>query len=605
MRAAWVERLGRVAFACALVLAKAHEARAEAGELSEFEQRTLDENLARLGENLVVDESPDGKLIERVDVVTLEVFDEHDPVPDFLNWFHGTTRERVVRRELLFQEGERYSTSRGEESARNLRDIRQLSLVLVVPVRGTTDERVRVVVVVRDTWSLRLNWDAAVAGAELVELRLNPSEENVLGTHLSVGGLFVLDPGTYSIGAVATQRRILGTKLQASLSANLIYRRSDGEREGGYGAFSYRLPLLSSDQRWGFGTNVYVFQGVTRRYVGVQTALFDARATPGVHDAIPIAYHTDREVGGFEVVRSFGDSVRNDVSLGIEADRRRYGYDAAPDVTPEAAREFERVWLPTSDTRISPFVQLRTREERFLRTVGLETLALQEDVRLGGQALLRLYPASSAVGSTRTLLGSVAGVAYTLATGDGVARAVVEHQLEYETEGRHVAQFEGRLRLSSPRFALGRFVADAGVFSRYQNHLKRRTSLGGETRLRGYAAGEFTGSDGFVANAELRTRSVDVLSVQVGLAAFYDAGHAARRFSELSARQAVGLGFRVLIPQLDRVVFRVDWATPLSAGYDPLPGAFFATFGQAFSMPELAVRTLTSPVTCSPCELPD
>ena len=605
MRAAWVERLGRVAFACVLALAPGGEARAEAGELSEFEQRTLDENLARLGSGLAIDENPEGKLIERVDIVTLEVFDEHDPMPDFVNWFHGTTRERVVRRELLFQEGERYVTARVEESARNLRDLRQLSLVLAVPVRGTSDDRVRVVVLVRDTWSLRLNWDVAVADAKIVELTLNPSEENVLGTHLSVGGLFVLDPGTYSVGAVATQRRILGTKLQASLSANVIYRRSDGAQEGGYGSFSYRLPLLSTDQRWGFGTNAYVFQGTTRRYVGVRTALFDARATPGEFDAIPIAYHTDRQVGGFEVVRSFGGSVRNDVSLGIEADRRRYSHDRAADVAPEAAREFVRVWLPTSDTRISPFVQLRTREERFLRTIGLETLALQEDIRLGAQALLRLYPASTAVGSTRSLLGSVAGVAYTGALGDGLARAVVEHQLEYELDGRHVASFEGRLRLASPRFALGRFVADAGVFSRYENYLKRRTSLGGETRLRGYAAGEFIGSDGFVANAELRTRSIDVLSVQVGLAAFYDAGHVARRFSELSARQAVGLGFRVLIPQLDRVVFRVDWGTPLSAGYDPLPGALFATFGQAFSLPELAVRTLTSPVTCSPCELPD
>lgn len=605
MRAAWVERLGRAAFACALALGPPRAARADAGELSEFEQRTLDENLARLGNGLALDDAPDGKLIDHVDVVTLEVFDEHDPVPDFLNWIHGTTRERVVRRELLFREGERYSTARIEESARNLRDLRQLSLVLVVPVRGTSDDRVRVVVLVRDTWSLRLNWDVAVADAELVELTLNPSEENVLGTHLSVGGLFVLDPGTYSIGAVATQRRILGTELQASLSANVIYDRSSGEREGEFGAFSYRLPLLSTDQRWGFGTNVYVYRGVTRRYIGVRPALFDARATPGFYDRIPIAYHTDRQVGGFEVVRSFGGSVRNDVSLGIEVDRRSYSHDPPPDVAPEAEREFQRTWLPTSDTRISPFVQLRTREERHLRTIGLETLALQEDVRLGAQALLRLYPASSAVGSTRSLLGSFAGVAYTLAPADGVVRAVVEHQLEYDLAGRHVAEIVGRLRLSSPRFALGRFVADGSVFSRYQNYLKRRTALGGETRLRGYAASEFTGSDGVVANAELRTRSIDVLSVQVGLAAFYDVGHVARRFSELSARQSVGLGFRVLIPQLDRVVFRVDWATPLSRGYDPIPGAFFATFGQAFSMPELAVRTLTSPVTCSPCDLPD
>jgi hypothetical protein len=478
-------------------------------------------------------------------------------------------------------------------------------VVLIVPVRGAADDRLRLVVVVRDIWSLRLNWDVAAANAEIVELELNPSEENVLGTHLSVGGLFSLDPGTYSFGGLASQRRILGTELEASISGNLIYRRSDGKPEGSSGSFSYRKPLVSSDQRWGFGTIVYFFDGVTRSYLGTEQATFDAEATPGVDDAIPIAFSSERHVGGFEVVRSFGSAVRSDLSLGVEADRRSYGHDPLPGVAPEAEGEFRRTWLPVSDTRLSPFAQLRMREERFLRTTELETLGLQEDVRLGAQALLRVYPASKSVGSTRTLLGSFAGVAYTATASDGLVRAVLDHRLEYELEGRHVATVAGRLRLASPRFPLGRFVADGLVLSRYQNYLNRRASVGGDTRLRGYAASEFSGTDALLANAELRTRGIDVLSVQVGLAAFYDVGHIADSLAALDARHSLGLGFRFLIPQLDRVVFRVDWGVPLSRGYDPLPGAFFATFGQAFSLPELAVTTLTSPVTCSPCDLPD
>jgi hypothetical protein len=34
-------------------------------------------------------------------------------------------------------------------------------------------------------------------------------------------------------------------------------------------------------------------------------------------------------------------------------------------------------------------------------------------------------------------------------------------------------------------------------------------------------------------------------------------------------------------------VFRADWAFPISEGSESLPGAVFATFGQAFLLPEL------------------
>ena len=53
---------------------------------------------------------------------------------------------------------------------------------------------------------------------------------------------------------------------------------------------------------------------------------------------------------------------------------------------------------------------------------------------------------------------------------------------------------------------------------------------------------------------------------------------------------ALGLGARVLFPQINRASFRVDWAAPLTPGRGrspdrPLPGAIYFTFGQAFDLP--------------------
>ena len=51
-------------------------------------------------------------------------------------------------------------------------------------------------------------------------------------------------------------------------------------------------------------------------------------------------------------------------------------------------------------------------------------------------------------------------------------------------------------------------------------------------------------------------------------------------------------GVRILLPQLNRQVFRLDWAAPLTPGRGrrperPLPGGGYFTFGQAFDLPHM------------------
>jgi len=123
---------------------------------SALEKSVISQKLGQRG--LSLDPAPEGKLIEEVQIVTLDVFDERDPMPDIVNVLHVTTRERVIRRELLFHEGEPYRALFAHETARNLRDVTQLSIVLVVPAQGSRPERVRVLVITKDVWSLRLNW---------------------------------------------------------------------------------------------------------------------------------------------------------------------------------------------------------------------------------------------------------------------------------------------------------------------------------------------------------------------------------------------------------------------------------------------------------------
>src|SRR5687767_5244721 len=211
------------------VLLLGSAAAAEPAVLTPFEQRTLTECAARLEVSPEPDPAPEGKVIERVDIVVLDVFDEHDPVPDFVNIFHAMSRKSVIRHELLFREGQKYVGARVDESARNLRSLdQQLSLVLAVPLRGSTPGRVRVLVIVKDIWSLRLNNEFSVSSTGgLQSLSLQPSEQNLAGLHTVLAAEFRLRPDKYSLGGLVGQRRILGTRLLASVSAALVYRRPD------------------------------------------------------------------------------------------------------------------------------------------------------------------------------------------------------------------------------------------------------------------------------------------------------------------------------------------------------------------------------------------
>ncbi|MEO7037548.1 MAG: BamA/TamA family outer membrane protein [Polyangiaceae bacterium] len=568
----------------------ARSAWAQASTYSTLEQSVLRQKLGERG--LEIDPAPEGKRIEAVDIVRMDVFDERDPMPDFVNLFHATTRERVIRSELLFAPGEPYRQVLAAETARNLRELVQLSIVLVVPARGTVPDRVRVVVITKDVWSLRLNWLLQSQNAHINYLVLNPSEENLLGTHATIGGLFVLDPATYSLGLSLSHRRLFGSHEQAVLGANFIRNRDSGDPEGSFGEFRYGQPLYSLDTEWSWGTSVLWRHDIARVFRGVSVRTFNVDVGGGKVDAIPEQYNRDRLYGGYQVVRSFGRRFKYDVSLGIEAVRSAYSATDLSPFDPRAAALFVRAELPTSDQRISPFVQLHAHRTDFSSLIEVETLGLQEDFRRGHDLILRVFPASSSLGSSRSLIGSVAQFSYTFPVGDGLLRPVLGSRLEYASGNRDEALFDGELRFVSPRLGFGRVVLDAEVLDHARNYGNSKVLLGGDNRLRGYEAGVAQGANLAVANAELRTSSIDILSAQVGAAAFYDVGDAADELRKLQLKQGAGVGLRILFPEFDRIVFRADWGIPLSPGYRTFPGAFFVSFAQAFSMPQVVAPSV-------------
>lgn len=556
---------------------------------SELEESHIAEALAHYGwqEEL----HPEGKVIEEVAIYVAEVLDDRDPIPNFFNVFHVRTQDWVVQQEVLSRVGESWHLQRVLETERNLRAIRQHSLANVVAVQGSRPGTIRLLVVVKDVWSLRINSNFQLGSTGgLKSLLINPTEENLLGTRASLGLLFQLLQDQYAVGATLLYPRMFGSPFEVGMSGGIHMGRESGEGEGSFGSFYFGLPLYSRESKWSYFSimdwDLYTY----RSFDGADLELIPYDSPDGV-ELVPLVYDAELIGGDYYGIRSFGLAHKKNLTFGISVDHRRYRMPEYEDLSAEALDSFEQEWLPVSDTLISPYVKLEVFETRFYRTLNLESLGIQEDWRLGYDVATTMFTGAQALGSSRNQVGASISAGYTSVIAGGFIRVGASNHVVVANDNQNEGFFSTQGRVISPHMGIGRLHLDGYLGYRYQNYRNLNGfSLGGDNRLRGYAPGQTAGRGTSIvaANAEFRTDSIDILSAQVGLAAFYDLGDASDEFSDIELLQGAGAGVRVLFPQADRTVLRLDWAFPLSYGAAAWPGAVFLTFGQAFPMPASA-----------------
>ncbi len=593
-------------------------------ELSSYEQETLRLGLAKFEE--VIEPAAEGKPIERIDVVSLDVFEDRDVMPkaaeerpwakktlttsrNIANSIHWTSRDFTIRREVLFSTGEPFKKILAEETARNLRSLSQLSAVVIVPVKSkTSPDKVRVLVITKDVWSLRLNWNLAFGNGKISQLTFQPQERNVLGLHHTASTLFDLLPLSYTLGVGYSVPRFGTTRIGAGTSASLVMNRETGKPEGaGLGA-SVGQPLFSAQTEWAWSVSASYANAVTRRYVNGELGVFLDRSAPKGAAGVPFEYRSQGTTESAGITRSFGWENKFDITFGAGISTSAYNtVDDLSRFDPASVAGFlQRV--PVGETRVGPAVTFQAYTTRFHAMHDFASLALEEDYRLGHNVILKLYRANKELGSTRDVAGSSGAMQYTVPLGDGIARGSVEGFAEQDmTPGQERirdAAMSASLKLVTPRIRFGRFVFDSTVTDRERNYLNATSYLGGSGRLRGYPTSYYFGKDFYVSNLEFRSRPISLLTAQVGGVLFHDMGDAFTDFDTVSFKHSVGGGVRVLFPELDRAVFRLDIAVPLNR---PNPGArdysacqpagvackidpvsYFVTFGQAFDFTSIA-----------------
>lgn len=578
---------------------------------SRYEQETIERALRSTGGR--IDESPAGKMIEGIDVVRFDVIEDRDPAPQFLNWFHVTTREDIVRREILLAQGQTFTQRLSDETERNLRGLFLFSVVIALPIAGTAPDRIRYLVITKDIWSLRAGWDGRFANGVIDSLSVQPTETNLFGTSRQVFATLEFGPRNYSVGVGYIEPRLAGTRLRVGGSLQATIECQTGDLRGYAGDFTYTRPLFSTRTEWSYATTVSMSSGTVNllgiRGVAICSARDAAEATLRLDDErtviVPSEYEFDTQAFTQSFTRSFGFVQKTNLSFGIEASR--IGRTAAsmanvrlgPDSTGSSsltADEYRRAvaWYDSrvrpSNVQLNPFFQVSSFTTNFHRDINAESLGLQEDFRLGPIATLMVYPALRGVVSSRSLLGVNALASYALEVGTGYLKLEAGHNVELSSPESTDARITLGTRFTTPRMALGRFVSDFYFTNTYRNYSRLFFSLDNTTRLRGYRARPEISNDlfgnGMVAhNLEFRTRPIQIFSTLLGAAIFHDIGDAFYDLSEIRLKQSAGFGIRFLAPQLDREVLRIDLGFPLPPVSAEGEFTVNAAFGQAFDVP--------------------
>ncbi len=601
--------------------------------LSDYEWRLVERTMARHGLEALSQQEATGRPIEAIIVEPEGVFTPEDLFPDALNMFHATSLPSVIRREVLFEEGDPYDPELAAQSERNLRGPPVLAVALVLPMRGQSPGSVRLLVVTKDIWSLRTNFNFQVVGGVLDFLSVSLSENNIAGAHKFAALTMLLQPATIRLGESYLDPRLLGSRLQLSESFSVPLNLDTGEAEGFTALLNLQRPLFSLKEQWGWEVQLIAHTAIGRSFLGGQLRGVNVPEeppplalpiaglgagllrdpvdlllglgpgpldrftppTPGVV-VMPFIFRERIFEAQASLTRSFGLKVKHDASIGYEIGVRRFafGQDEAQRDSFAAAQvaRFEGALLPRSERVGAVFTAWRVFTPDFVQMRNFETLALPEDFRFGPSLELTARHADPLLGSEARFETFSASYTHRWRLGGAQNPSrdadVLILNLSASTRLQSADFIDNALRASlrnyTPVWLFGRLVWEGVALHRIDDQSNSLTSVGGDSGLRGFEIGQFLGRSVLTSNLEWRTMPWELYTLQLGLVAFHDvAGIAeAEDLSDLRLFQSVGIGGRLLNPISNRIVIRADWGLGLDGPGAGLPGRFSFGFEQAF-----------------------
>ena len=479
--------------------------------------------------------------IRQIRIVSENVFEDAETsvLARLADAIHGVTRPEVIRRELLFSEGEDLDPAKLAETERNLRalDLFRSVKIRVEPVAGN---QVDVVVHTRDGWTTQLSGSLGRSGGGN-KFRAEIQENNLLGFGKSLSVSFASNPDRDTRAIAYEDPQFLGRRLTLDV---LYASMSDGDRR----RFALTRPFRSLETKSGGAAIYEEVQQSTRIYAGgseiaqfeSDTRLLELSAGKRIlADSIrPIA----RLTAGYrreEAKFAFEEGLANALP-----DERRFGFF---------------------------FGRLDLLDPRFVVEQGIYTFSRDEDFDIGSRLSFELGYSPRLLGAEERFFGRLQlarGMSFPsgflVGSLSARTRAFAGGSLEHSiAEGSLLAVW--RPVKNVPQTVVARALLSWG------DRLDRDVQLAadGANGLRGYRLHAFTGDRRLLVNVEDRIRITREIAhlFEIGAAAFVDAGYAWPEGSPLrlsDLRADAGVGLRIALPRAPSLgLFRMDLAYAL------------------------------------------
>ncbi len=498
---------------------------------------------ARAGENDIT--RYQGRIIRRIDIVRKNVFDDKVESSDFFiyqwaNALHAITKERVLRRELLFASGDSLDAERIFESRRN---IRLTELIEDVEVKATPvgADSVDLEIVSSDLWTTKVSPMFETGGGNS-KIGFLFAEKNFMGTGqlIETTGQAGTDQDGFSI--LYRNRRVWGTRIAASL---------------GYSDFTYDRHYFVQLEKPRYSLSVHSRYNAGVGHSEGTTRLFDKG-----DEYYRYRYESDDVYA--EVARSFGKRRRIDFIAAYDYAGRAYREDAADSSLSRVIPPDEVFSYPSLGAGLS---YVRYGVERYLDEAGTpEDLTYGAAVRFTAGKSLKSLGADyeSWINSVamrflakpfaRVIVGALDAVSWHRV--DGVSR-----RIHHTTEGFAYIKTGGTQVIAM--HGLADFT--------WRERPTYQVLLGGDNGLRGYKYYSLSGDRMVLANVEYRFYvPVEILSVRLGGAVFFDCGDVWRAGEAIDLshlKSDVGFGLRLGLTKSSAArIVSVDFAKSLTEG---------------------------------------
>jgi len=509
-----------------------------------------------------------GKTIRNITINIHPIF-EGEELP-FLyraaNTLKIASRQKIVRRELLFKEGDPYDELHIRESVRRLRLLKYLRRISIKP--QADGDYVDIIVEVQDTWTFIPQFSYST-GVGRDKRTVGVAESNVLGYGNRLEVAYQQDEAREIVAGVFEDNRVFNS---ANRLLGAYLQRSDGHQA----VFYYGRPLRTLFDRkgWYFNTELsdtvgrlfrngsveYIFRQENEAF-NLRYTVARGKAEKGIH-RFSLGYDFIQDRFSRADIQDYQDldlspAVVSNNPARLPQDRRYSG-------------------LVLAHQYIKPDYVSMNYIDRFDRV---------EDYNLGLEHDQTIVFAPEAFGSYEDNLLFTGNISHGLKFSySSFLRAELGLASRLRQQGFSNTLLRAELKyynvlgdLCIGELFAGRHTLASSFLLDYGDRLDRdrQFTVGGDNGLRGYAARAFTGDKRFVLNLEDRIHFIDdaFKLVSVGAAFFADIGGASYDdIQDLLASQIysnIGAGLRIAFPRsAGAQVLRLDFSLPLRSAAD-------------------------------------